>query len=691
VSAEPVRWNAEDPEGGAAQVGGHPVHVWWARLRGAFRAVLLEPHRRAGGGTVGWRWRAPDNAPSPSTADLAVLRRRLGGALLDFSDELERADAGTGDLHAAMHDVVEDLVRSSDARFSAYVVPTENGWMIRSWGFAQPSAAMPENVDETTTFAPVKGAPKNVVAAQPRSRRKRRLGWGAIIAGVIVLMLIAVWRLKDRRDEMESVTAERVADVAPAPAIAGKKKLKTTEPIQRAPIRAVDSGLTRPDNVSGSPMSQRPLSTGTAGGGSFSADLVAAPVPAAFTGVMPVSAEAKGDRAGPESKLADEPEPGIAVALPDGMAVESNPVPKKPRNGSSTKAQPRDAGAPEETTDAAKNESKLAEAANGLSSPAHAAPKRTPPPDGAGSEVEARKQLSTEALLAPDGGQRVSHPELLPADADADIGNTVGTPSKIMPQIPKPPETKTVVLTNIVPQGDSEPSELSVTAKVTTGVWRVVRVRDVMLETWPTERPPNVAALKTARAQALVAARAEMPVSFQMPVVRQGWRLHLAPAAWLPTPPRWRDAVGGRFRMEREEVIESGWMAVEVRSGMDARLVAADGREFARVVASSDGRSASVHGAPEVLAVVPWVEVEIAEGESKAGHWVWRSLSAGWSGASWKTVHNEKTMSVCFPPGPGGKTGGILALVDDSSGWALACEWSADLPPEVNAVAEKQH
>lgn len=672
MNAEPVLWNAEDPEGAAAQVGGRPVHVWWSRLRGAFRAVLLEPHRRAGGGTVGWRWRAPAHAPNPSAADLAVLRRRLGGALLDFSDELERAGGGSGDLHEAMHAVVEGLVRASDARFSLYVVPTEYGWMIRSWGFAQPSGATSEIADED---APAEVMATETKAAATSRPRGKRAVWAVLAVGVIAVISSLAWRWWSGRETAGNASDE-IAEKSQPIQSSEKNGAKIIKPKSQVSVQLTKPGGLPAGGAVGFSASHGQTSVAVSRG-AHAEELVAAPVPAAFTGLMPVSADEKGDRAGPASRLPGDPEPEISPARPQGDAVDSVLLPRNARNGVGTKTPPRDPGATEETSDSMSPSAKSAEAVNGAPSPAHAAPAVVPPKDGTDYDVEARKISSREVQSPPEGEKNTVRTESLHADEGGEDANGVGRPAKMMTHLSKRSDSATAVVSDVAPNNNSRgPTEYRINAQLTTEVWRVVRVRDVMLATWPAEQSADGDALKTARAQALAAARAEMPASFRAPDVHQGWRLLLEESAWLPTPPVWRDAASGRIIEGQTAERESGWTALELTADMDARLVAADGREYARVFAGKDRRSANVKAAPEVLAIVPWAGVDLAPGETTESRWKWRSLSAGWPDAGWETVREERRVGVRFPSAPDGKTGGILALVDEASGWALACEWS---------------
>ena len=139
MNDERIPWQADDPESGAVQVSGRPVHASWSMLREHFLRVFLEPHRPAGSDMVGWRWLGASVPRAPEAADLADIRQLLQHALLDITADLDRREAdpattSPSELLAAVKTIVNDLTEGTDIDLGTYAVETDTGWFIRSWG-----------------------------------------------------------------------------------------------------------------------------------------------------------------------------------------------------------------------------------------------------------------------------------------------------------------------------------------------------------------------------------------------------------------------------------------------------------------------------------------------------------------------------------------------------------------------------
>jgi hypothetical protein len=696
VSDEAVQWSADDPEALARQIGGRPIQRMWPFLRGAFRPVFLEPHRRAGVGTVGWRWREPRHAPRPSAADLAVLRRRLGAALLDFADESERrqADAGGGnsrELHAGMEMLVGEFVRADDARLAEYVVCTESGWMIRSWGFSEP-AAQRTNGDSEPKPEETTPAPPNETVMEPaptprRRRARRRAGW--IIAGIMGAVAAGGWLLR---------TTSAASDVAPEQReAAAARETNETHPPEGEARLTERSG----EGVGGEPAAARRAPVVTATGSRMSPTLVASPMALAITGPGAGGAVKNGDKAGPPSRLAGEPESGIAVILPQ-QGSGATPLFKKSLDGqAATKSVPKNGSEPESAVDAGKGGGGASVAVDQKTAGGRTnASGRLDQMNADTSEVEARRVSAVDSKPAPE--PRGNEPAGTSRDETEEEDQTEkGTRDvKTNPtQRNKPVDSsaQTAATAEIIddvqavdravkamPQASARtpvPTPTPAPARsltLTIGVSRVVKVRDVVLATWPAGGTGEEA-LRTARAEALAKTKAALPPALENPRLRQGWELRTAASV---DAANWRDVATGitwPARVPEANGVSGGWVELTVTGGLDARLEAADGRELARVTADDTGGVVHVTHGAEILEALPWFSIARMKNDAREAAWTGRSLSAGWSDKTWRTsVDGEAVKVTCGLPAPTsaatGSAGGRLALVDEPSGWALAVE-----------------
>ena len=393
MNEERVSWQADDPESGAVQVAGRPVHALWSTLREHFRRVLLEPHRPAGSDKVGWRWLGGGVPKAPERTDLADLRQLLQHALLDLTAELERREenaesASPKELLAAMQSIVHDLSEGTDIDLGTYAVETANGWFIRSWGFSQPAPAKLADATEPapapeTPAAPEappaaeQPAPEAPAAAEPTPatepppppappppepappepapvKRRRRLGrkgrWLAGAAVLLAAVAVFVW-IRSRHQPAPPAT--------PPPAAVGEAP--EAEPHQGAPPHAPAAEAPAPNEsvtakggapsaagVPGAP----PLTSGHADAPPASVTSHA-PVPGAHLGVMPVLPGQTGELASAPSPTSHAPDahstesaPGESKpappppATPDGPGGADAPHPEDPAKADSSSAKP---------------------------------------------------------------------------------------------------------------------------------------------------------------------------------------------------------------------------------------------------------------------------------------------------------------------------------------------------------------
>ena len=358
MSAERIPWRADDPETEAVPVGGRPVHALWLQIKPSFRRVFLEPHRRAGAGTVSWRWAGAEAPRLPEHADLADLRERLKHALLDLTADVERRESdptstGPRELLAAIKTIVQQLLEGSDEDLGTYAIENDAGWFIRSWGFSRPAQAkqevatdQAEDAEETeeaeadTAEKPAGEEPPAAVSTEakpPHPKTSKRGRW--VAAGVVVTGAIGAffWTKGCTRQtpvagqHPETPTAHSEHTVSQTTASTFKSQHPHAAPenghptdAHSAPAHDGGGTLSAPALAASHALAAtaaspaHPLGAGSLAHGPGESDSAQAPVPGALTGVMPVLPERPDDPAGDSSKVKATPEPIPSLAGPGG-------------------------------------------------------------------------------------------------------------------------------------------------------------------------------------------------------------------------------------------------------------------------------------------------------------------------------------------------------------------------------------
>ncbi|MFA6286441.1 MAG: hypothetical protein WC661_03585 [Opitutaceae bacterium] len=732
MSQDWTQWQATDSEAAATKVCGRPVQALWPLLRPAFHWVFLEPHRRAGEGTVVWTWSSPRDPSRPEAADLAALRRALRNALLDLTDIIDRRDAmpagiESRELRSSMNGIVNDLLMADDARMASHAVLTEFGWMIRSWGFDRPSRAMPvktaagmsENHPQSTAGAAVPPKPL-------RSRFRIRLPrWLATVFCLAALSAGIVWGA--RTFIWPSATPAPVAATGNAPTVSAPDSIHSPSPSARPPA----SKQQAPPRLSGADKTAPPpalvlhaddRATSSKGSASDRAEpsLESAAEPGVLVGTMPAMPERRDDAAGPASTLpgAAEPEPDMnhsgAPASP--FTPSGSGPPPKQGAGSQRHAEGKDSA---DATGISSGPGAPGNSKFGAAQPAPAAvaPKDAPP--GTTSTVAAKAPPKPGEIPAPASGATapVSTRQTLPDDPDlssdatpASADQRIATKSPAPPAATPPPnrvrpDQPSTAAPSLAPTQPSSgtsshfpasteetagqtgdevsadilpPANGWITTRFRVSAWNVRRAQDSVLSTWPSENT-RAEILKTARAAAWTRARAMLPKTFRNPVVRVGWHFELAATAHDSAPPTWRDAATGQPLPASGLVAKEardGWAGVVPVAQLDARLFSGDGRELARLKISPQARTIEISTGPEVRHSSPWFMVEMEPSEPAQG-FDWKSRSPGWSEAAWETLRGERAVGLIAhdaTQSPGRPSASVVALVHAASGWALTGE-----------------
>jgi hypothetical protein len=360
MNDERIPWQADDPESGAVQVSGRPVHASWSMLREHFRRVFLEPHRPAGSDMVGWRWLGGSVPRSPEAADLADIRQLLQHALLDITADLERreedpATTSPRELLAAVKSIVHDLTEGTDIDLGTYAVETDTGWFIRSWGFSHPAPAKladpSEAVAETPEETPV--AHEAPVEKAPVSKRTKLVRWGA--GGVVVLgAAAAVFWVKGcapkSTDEVppgQPALASGETHEAPAAEAAHQApSLPPTAPAGETPAHADTAAPTGAAlGTSSTTAAQSNASSSVAANEAHSPGFSTVPAPSAQVGGMPVLPGQTGEVGGAHATVTTHAETLTTPALSSGAAADATPAHTAESAGAPGTSTPKPAGA----------------------------------------------------------------------------------------------------------------------------------------------------------------------------------------------------------------------------------------------------------------------------------------------------------------------------------------------------------
>ncbi len=217
-------------------------------------------------------------------------------------------------------------------------------------------------------------------------------------------------------------------------------------------------------------------------------------------------------------------------------------------------------------------------------------------------------------------------------------------------------------------------------ARVHASAWQARVVQDSILPTRPLTAAEEDG-VEAMREKLLQERTSRMPEAFRRPQARGGFVLEFSPdAADEKDPPRWRDETGNEppgttVQGERAELSWSGSVPSRDHGYVLTRL---DGREIARLSIDQAG-GLTLKVSPGTHAWY-WLGVEVfsAAGSAKTA-FDWRLSSGGPLPASWPRDgqwRDSRGRRVDIPlDATTARVGHYgIALVDPSTGWALACE-----------------
>jgi hypothetical protein len=138
-------------------LGNRSLHHYWTLLKTHFRSVFLAPQSLSDGTSTQWTWREPIDGPPLTAAELATVRKRLTVAQRSFADSIadaaeSGADSGRAasvlpQLQAHLDPIIQTLVALPDAALASYLVRSEQGLLLHSWGLGV--ALIPSYPDTT--------------------------------------------------------------------------------------------------------------------------------------------------------------------------------------------------------------------------------------------------------------------------------------------------------------------------------------------------------------------------------------------------------------------------------------------------------------------------------------------------------------------------------------------------------------
>lgn len=278
----------------------------------------------------------------------------------------------------------------------------------------------------------------------------------------------------------------------------------------------------------------------------------------------------------------------------------------------------------------------------------------------------------SEADTAPSGAvsatsTKGSGTDATSISADPVVAGTIAKPAEVLPEFP---------LGGLTPSGAAAPvpERLVALRRINAGAWKPTLVRDEILSTFPVADGQKDS-LGTLREETLANRVMGMPASFRSPVTWSGFSLDLTDVPGRPGPGlRWRDKDGGEpaGSLVQGSKVELAWDSTHPLRDGEYRLAGDDGTLFARVRVDAGAPSLSVVSGTHASY---WVAVGCTVPDRFRWQGELRAVipTDGYQGyGPWR---GQQAARLDFPllPGHSEHSGQSVSLVDDASGWALAC------------------
>lgn len=200
----------------------------------------------------------------------------------------------------------------------------------------------------------------------------------------------------------------------------------------------------------------------------------------------------------------------------------------------------------------------------------------------------------------------------------------------------------------------------------------MLRVRDAVLRTWPSEQAA-VRNIAEARAHVLAETEAMIPPGFQTVPTRSGWMVQVTSRALQSGPPAWTvEGEGVTVEVTGDRALMA-WAGDLPDRDVVAGLQTADGTALVRMTIHAAARTMEIEGSGAVVAMAPQFAV-LYPSPGSSGGLAWQNLATSRTGQVLKIWQDEQEIGVlCFAPeGKVCPQGAIeVGWVHGKSGWAL--------------------
>ena len=677
--------------GGAADlpsVADRAIYQYWSLLVPHFRGIFLPPQWRADGTGVTWSWRGAATPAGLSTGDLATIRRRLNHAQRSIADAAEDAPA-TDPRHSVVSlqqisvctgTFVATLAGLPDPALAAYVIRSEQGLMLHSWGLptALDPAAPNAGADDPDSNSP---DPSTDPAAAPKPRRR------VLLPTIVTLLLLVggvVWWQTSRTPSTRMPVSPPHQGPAATPFLQSSMGSPRSAPTaSRAdvplptvtPRRALASlPLTPPVHPTTLPRSPTALPTApsTTAQSALSGQPSSAPSDSA---VANPSVTTTANSTSPTATPADPLMPSATAASATPAAAPAPPTSDFP---SSASAQLAPAPAPpslaKSSSPTSPNHSPLPPASASPTSPppethpTSLGPKSAVPSHPTNSsrdEVSVQSDASIAATLSNDPPAAEVRPVESPPRADtwSSPEHNPGSPPRSS-EAPPPGEQPTTRPT-------ADPASTASTLPLrrirsALSPWQVRLQQDAILPTRPTARTssPDVSALRRA---VFAERQAEIPGWLHADHVQLGYTLTLPvsalPARWVHVPSH----LAAQAIVSNTHA-EFFWKNSTALPSSPVRLIGAAGQVLATLEIAAAG-SATLTTSPSISGW-PWIALAAPRSFD------WEIIRGPAASPSWHRDDSAHRLDLIPGPGDQGLHQRTLALVDPVTGWSLVSEFA---------------
>jgi hypothetical protein len=674
--------------------GTAPIHQFWPRLAPQFSAVLLAPQRRMEGDVVAWTWRESDRDEAITAAELLALRGLLGTGLESFrkgqppgNESSADGAAATGRtnldlLWDAVGAMIAHLLARSDRDLLAFVVRTEAGPRIHSWGAKRAASALaPEQLGHEVSgivVAAGKAAAdaevqmkdaSGEIHAKLLSDGTGRFRFSNVAPGNYRLFVLQGETPLPNEGLEVSVVNQGITGLKlriPSAAAEAEPVEAAVEPTARPRRRrGIFAVLLGGAGLAGGLFYWRTLDDGKA---AVSPPAAATPAPAASPRQGQASTSPR--RSTTVTTTATMDRNGRATAVP----AQANAHQARPE----TALQP--AAAISEQT------SSLRPGASPSSSPAAQTPAPSSSSAASATGASVHSDIQDRRSSSPDTTSPVSNPL---AARPSQARHPVPSPRSLPANAPHHPATPSDSSAPQNPEAASAGPSPSLPAwthrnRMTAETWKIRLLVDPILPTDPTS-DPSPAAVEVLRQRAIAEQLSAMPSAFRTLKASRGYAVQL-PLNDPRSAYRWQLPTGAQSGVTTSLApgrAELSWVGHSFPSPGIYELMDGQGRarfrlEVLRTNVATISRTAGVHASY-------WLEVAVTGAEAgSAARFSWQRASGGaipssWQGSRFNRIEIPLTDSV------GTEINSDLAFFDSVTGWAATSQLKFSSVPSLGS------